>query len=157
MFSRRLSLRGSKSSTSSNPQLDFSPKGLPKNLSDHNTATSEELVEAERKRWDKGGGGAVVSEVDWVPDPMTGGQRAVFRPSSTHALGSSSRKKQAEPQSVKPAHPHPKVDQCGATDEVSEEPDDQTPEGRALQAKRVIEAAIEAEQQALELKLKRKG
>ena len=82
----RLSFKASKSQE---PELDFRPSaGGAKSKPVEETSSFEKLAEAERIRWSQGGGGAVVGDVEWVPDPITGGQRALFRPVSSKILES---------------------------------------------------------------------
>ena len=167
----RLSLRRK---SHSEPELDFRPTNRRSNTA-HETATLEQLAQAERSRWTHGGGGAVVSEVEWVPDPLTGGQRAVFRPTSTKILQQALKEDTAtEEDTLKVESPRAvaEVRSSGADSastsqtraiRAGRKPDspvaEMTDEEKAAHAKQVIEAAIEAERQALERKLaiKKKG
>lgn len=78
----RLSFRASKGQE----ELDFRPTSRKKPTSDEEGSSIEKLAEVERLRWNNGGGGAAIGEVEWVPDPSTGGERALFRPVSSRTL-----------------------------------------------------------------------
>ena len=190
----RLSFRSGKDKKPSEPVLDFRPTSARKNSASNpeDVASFEQLSQHEIKRWSQGGGGAVVGDVEWVPDPVTGGQRAVFRPVSTKIL---QKAVEAEMQSTDyvdddafnmsqatEAHvmadgTQTEVGVVGTLESAAEESQkpelrvapprkpremkpaeaisvqDMTPAQRSEHAKRVIEAAIEAERLALEKKL----
>jgi hypothetical protein len=153
----RLSFRGAKAQQE--PELDFRPsrKSMP---SAQETTSFEKLAEAERVRWTQGGGGAVIGDVEWVPDPVTGGQRALFRPVSSKIMENTP--------TTNGQNTDIKEGEVGVKSETTKDDENRnkrlgrpgedrmagmTPEQRAEHAKRVIEGAIEAERAALEKKM----
>ena len=168
----RLSFRGGKSSSTGEPELDFRPSARKPSVPSEGLSSDDKLAQAELNRWSQGGGGAVVGNVEWVPDPVTGGQRALFRPVSAKILENAVKKDahQQSGSSEEATASHEKAEngashgdnekarrtgRAGRADPMA----NMTPEEKSAHAKRVIEEAIEAERQALEKKLaiKKKG
>jgi hypothetical protein len=160
-------------------KLDFRPTTNKNNNSRtlRDTSTFEQLAQAEISRWDHGGGGAVISQVEWVPDPQTGGQIALFRPASTRILEGAAAQQQQQKDVSKPmvvqepvvkepvvpvSAPLPPTSKPpGAKSKKSGRPNKEeelkrTQEENAQYAKKVIEEAIEAERKALESRLNAK-
>lgn len=64
-------------------EVDFSPQQR-RQQATGGDGINPELLEAERKRWTRGGGGAgLSSQIEWIKDATTGTERPIIH----HALG----------------------------------------------------------------------
>ena len=162
--------------TASEAKLDFRPKSAQGQGQGSKGPAPLDVTSgaaAEKKKLQSGG--ALVGEVEWIPDPAAqGGYRAVVKPSRKSAEGeaeatattTSATKSPPPPppppvsaaqawadaaaSKPRPAMPpgRPSAAAARHPEDVLDEEDEPTP--AALHAKAVIEAAIRAEQEALE-------